>query len=407
MGVCRFVSLAPTAGLQRRGGQPRGPLPGANGSGEDGLRPGRPGLGGEDTCKHIFVLCRGLGRRQRRLIEDNSRIGGALPKNSTRRRPGSRLPEIDPVETDDVVVKRRKPVAMKTPLRHMLMSCAAALVIGVLAPEAQAAPPPENPAAAKPIENPYLAPTPELPKMTRTTERLPLAVMNRVLQPLPADAPPPSPDPRNLEGVWIHSEPHISRFSTTMTGRVVPFSAEGARVITERINADNAGHPIAQAAARCRPAGALKELDLNFPFRILQTPEEIDFIFEEFHSVWQIRMNQKHSIPTKREYGGDSIGWWDGDVLVVEATGFKDSLWLDTAGTPVGPDGKMIYRIRKIDGGKAMEVIVTIDDPQYYTEPWSLARRMVWRPDRFLGEYNCEEEIGADESASAQPAVKP
>jgi len=241
---------------------------------------------------------------------------------------------------------------------------------------------------------PFVTAPPKLPAMIRTQETLPLEVMNKVLQPLPADAPKPSADPRNFEGVWTNAEPNMPHIHTTISGVPVPLNATGAQTMTRRIEADNAGKPIANAMTSCRPPGHIKELTLNFPFRILQSKNEIDFIFEELHSIWQIRMNQPHRTVAKREYNGDSIGHWDGDTLVVENTDFKLPLWLDAAGTPVSEDGKMTYRMRKIDGGYAMEIIVTVDDPKNYTASWSFGRKMVWRPDRFVAEYNCEKQIG-------------
>jgi hypothetical protein len=254
--------------------------------------------------------------------------------------------------------------------------------------------------AAEPSPNPYVTMPPSLPEMARTREQLPLTLMNRVLEPLPADAPAPPADPHNMEGVWTNAQPLISRIRTTMTGVPVPFNQEGARVITERIEADNAGRPVANALNTCRPAGTVRLFDLNFPFRIFQNRDEIDVVFEELHAVLQIRMNQPHHVPARREYSGDAIGHWDGSTLVVDITGFKQGLWLDTAGAPVSEDGTLVQRIRKINGGRELEIITTVEDPKDYTSPWSFARRMTWRPDRYLGEYNCEQQIAPQEAVA-------
>jgi len=31
---------------------------------------------------------------------------------------------------------------------------------------------------------------------------------------------------------------------------------------------------------------------------------------------------------------GDSVGWWEGDALVIDSVGFNDKTWLDRAGLP-------------------------------------------------------------------------
>ena len=43
-----------------------------------------------------------------------------------------------------------------------------------------------------------------------------------------------------------------------------------------------------------------------------------------------------------------------------------------------------------------LEDIFTLDDPTYYTRPWSWARDYAWHPDlTFFAEYNCELQTGA------------
>jgi hypothetical protein len=256
----------------------------------------------------------------------------------------------------------------------------------------------------EPQPAPYVTLPPSVPEMVRTREQKPLTLMNKVLEPLPADAPAPPADPRNLEGVWTNAQPLISRIRTTMTEVPVPFNEAGARVITQRIEADNASKPLANALNTCRPTSTAQLFDLNFPFRIFQSRDEIDLIFEELHSVLQIRMNQPHHISAKREYSGDAIGHWDGTTLVVDVTGFKQGLWLEIAGTPLSQDGTLTVRIRKIDGGRELEIITTVQDAAYYTSPWSFARRMTWRPDRYLGEYNCEQQIAPHEAIAQSGA---
>ena len=139
------------------------------------------------------------------------------------------------------------------------------------------------------------------------------------------------------------------------------------------------------------------------PFQIFQSKDRIDILFEEYHGALQIFMDPAQAAPAG--YMGRSIAHWDGDTLVVETSGFKDGLWLDVNGTPASKDAKLTQRIRKFKTNRwALEVIFTLDDPTYYTRPFSWVRDYAWRPDyAIFREYNCEEQTGAGVDPSLVP----
>lgn len=235
------------------------------------------------------------------------------------------------------------------------------------------------------------------------------AFAQRAMPPLPPDAPKPSTDPQNLEGTWFHRDLLEKWIARTMYEKVVPMNAAAKQTLARREASSKAGKPIANASARCLPTGHPWQLDLNFPFTIVQTPTEIYFLFEEFHGVWKVRMNQPHRPPGReREYMGDSVGVWDGGTLVVDTVGFKEPMWADVAGTPLSRDVRMTHRIRKIDeGGAALEIITTIDDPALYNAKWSMVRTFAWRPDKAVfAEYNCEQQVGGPDGIAAYGLVE-
>ena len=65
------------------------------------------------------------------------------------------------------------------------------------------------------------------------------------------------------------------------------------------------------------------------------------------------------------------MGKWEGDTLVVDSVGFKDSTWLDPVGHPHSEDLHMIERIRRTDP-ETLVFDFTFDDPKVYTKPWGL-----------------------------------
>lgn len=63
----------------------------------------------------------------------------------------------------------------------------------------------------------------------------------------------------------------------------------------------------------------------NNNYQIVQTPDAVVITVEMNHDARIIRLNGKHRTDGVRPYFGDSIGWWDGDTLVVETTNIPRS----------------------------------------------------------------------------------
>ena len=58
--------------------------------------------------------------------------------------------------------------------------------------------------------------------------------------------------------------------------------------------------------------------------RIVQTDDHVMILNEMVHDARIIRLNSEHADPSVRKWLGDSIGWWEGDTLVVDTTNFTD-----------------------------------------------------------------------------------
>lgn len=225
--------------------------------------------------------------------------------------------------------------------------------------------------------------------------------------PLPPGAPEPSPDPRNLDGVWQNGNPLLFQIKTDMYGNRIPFNAAGRKVNDRRVKALKDGLPFFNASAYCLPVGPPWQMDLNTEFHILQSKDRFDIVFDEYHGFIQIAMDPAKAPPAG--YMGRSIGHWEGDTLVVETSGFKYGLWLDVVGTPASKDAKLTQRFRKVKTDQwFLEVTYTLDDPTYYARPWSWARQYSWRPDAAVfREYNCELQTGAKNGMDPSLNIEP
>jgi hypothetical protein len=68
---------------------------------------------------------------------------------------------------------------------------------------------------------------------------------------------------------------------------------------------------------------------------------------------------------------GHSIGRYEGDTLVIETVGIKETAWIDGKGHPHTDALRVEERIRRISPDR-LEIGVTIDDPKTYKKPWKM-----------------------------------
>ena len=119
--------------------------------------------------------------------------------------------------------------------------------------------------------------------------------------------------------------------------------------------------------------------------QIVQTPTEVVILTEMVHDARVVRMNAKHLPPTIRKWLGDSIGWWEGDTLVVETTNFTDK----TRFRGSSPDMKITERFTRVDA-KNLKYRFTVEDPSTWSKPWTGEYTWPGTSERMF-EYACHE----------------
>src|ERR1035441_4539696 len=200
-------------------------------------------------------------------------------------------------------------------------------------------------------------------------------------KPLVANAPEPSPDPRNFDGTWYHSTLLIWEIIKDEFNDDIPIKPAARKAAADRLQSIKGGKPPLNAAAYCLPPGQPWQMELNMPFQIFQTPNRMEVLFEELHGLWSIAIDPTKA-PSSPGYMNPSVAHWDGDTLVVETTKFKEPFWIDLDGTPASKDTKLTMRIRKVKTDHwFLDVEFKVDDPVNYTVPWFFVRAYDWRPD--------------------------
>lgn len=201
----------------------------------------------------------------------------------------------------------------------------------------------------------------------------------------PLQNPAPSEDPRDLGGVWqAMGSADISMH--LLPGEEISFTPYGAQRYK---TIDHMQDPSNQ----CHPLGFFRGMQTAFaPFQIVQSPE-VTMIGMEFVSDFRLIYvdGRKHpdDIYDYPGWMGHSIGRWEGDTLVVDSIGFNDRTWLDTPGLEHSEKLHSIERFQKIDPD-TIEWTVTIEDPVFFTKPFTYAREFK-RQDTRIMSYSCTE----------------
>ena len=137
---------------------------------------------------------------------------------------------------------------------------------------------------------------------------------------------------------------------------------------------------------------------------IMQQPHQVTIIYRHDGQVRRVRMNDRHAPNVIPSVYGDSVGYYEGDTLVIDTIGVKVGplAMVDWYGTPYSDALHVVERYRLIEHeaakeaverhegkngsipgnetdviidpdytGKALQIEFTVDDPGVFTSPWS------------------------------------
>jgi hypothetical protein len=185
-------------------------------------------------------------------------------------------------------------------------------------------------------------------------------------------------------GVW---EPKTFGFMVPNA----PLSAAGQEIVTRNAAAMQSGKIMQTAWVSCRP-GAVSTMTMpREKIVIVSSADEVTILFEMPRMVRRIRLNGSHPDRLESSYVGDSIGRWEGTTLVVDTVGFNGYAELDARGQPTSARLHTVERFTPSADGNSIDIETTIEDPEYYTQPFTIKRSWKKSPARHPYEYDCME----------------
>ena len=190
----------------------------------------------------------------------------------------------------------------------------------------------------------------------------------------------------------------------TAEGTPVPLKPGPAAIVDKRLKDAAAGHPYASTQARCLPPG-MPDMMYEFgPMQYLETPGQITVLRQEFWFFRIVHLGAKHPADPDPSFMGDSVGHWEGDTLVVDTIGLTEKTGVRFV-IPHSEDLHIVERFSLTPQG-TMEDRMTIDDPQVFTHPWSMAMTY-HRLKTPLQEYICENNRNGVDAAGNETSVMP
>ena len=169
----------------------------------------------------------------------------------------------------------------------------------------------------------------------------------------------------------------------------------GSRYLTGIGNAD--GPEALPLSERCilsegKAGPAMQSGLYNNTYQFVQTTDYVMIDVEQMHdariipifaSAIEARANRRPEV--LQQYMGDSVGWYEGDALVVETINVNPQQ-MQQSSTAITKNGKVTEKINNL-GYKCYD---TVEDSDLYSQPWT-AELSFHTSDGHLYEYACHE----------------
>ena len=144
--------------------------------------------------------------------------------------------------------------------------------------------------------------------------------------------------------------------------------------------------------AACWPLGVPRIMTRVWPIQMIQLPTMVQMTTMFNNSVRWIYIDGREHPPEELlvpSFNGHSIGWWEGDTLVVDTIGFGGERQWIQEGIPASDQLHVVERIRMVDDGQGIEIEFTMTDPVNWVGEWKNTKRYARTSDIDIEEHLC------------------
>jgi hypothetical protein len=178
------------------------------------------------------------------------------------------------------------------------------------------------------------------------------------------------------------AHPHVSNEEYRATGRqptlqiadlsnpiLQPWVKEELRKRNELVLA---GKGDLSPAVNCWPVGVPSFLLLTIqPIFFVPGAKEVVLVWQgDHHQMRRIYLTDRHSPHVSPSWFGESIGHYEGDMLVVDTIGLNTRTVTDFFFTPHTDKLHVVERFRVFPDGRTMQASIHVEDPGAFTMGW-------------------------------------
>jgi hypothetical protein len=188
---------------------------------------------------------------------------------------------------------------------------------------------------------------------------------------VPGSASPTTQDPRHIrinnEMARINNLQSNYNIGDVSNANLKQWARDAMKKDNDEVLAGKIAYTAAQS---CHPQGVPAFTLAQGPINIIQTPKKVTIIEESSQMVRHIYLNEQHPADVKPSWLGHSIGWYEGDTLVVDTIGLNTRTFVDSFRTPHTEKLHVVERWRIIEGGHLLQVRIKVEDPDTFEQPW-------------------------------------
>src|SRR6202051_2376961 len=139
-----------------------------------------------------------------------------------------------------------------------------------------------------------------------------------------------------------------------------------AEIVRQHGEISLAGKGYPTPSNQCWPGG-VPYVFWDFLMQMFQEPDRITMIYRHGNQMRRVRMNQPHPAQVTPSWYGDSVGHYEGDLLVIDTVGIKIGPFamVDMYGTPHTEALHVVERYRLLDYDDAKEAIARNDKENF------------------------------------------
>jgi len=195
---------------------------------------------------------------------------------------------------------------------------------------------------------------------------------------------PALPAADSLAGIWeVPVTPLIRSFSEPFSWSLTAKGAEGLGAYDDRTM-----NPQLQCIPRVAPW-----LMIFTGVHKIELGDDIVFIRTEYDTVDRaVHMNVASHEGAEVTHQGHSIGWWEGNVLVVDTTNFADNNSGSARGIRSGSQKHLVERFELDPDRRNSTYRFELEDPEFLAMPVTGEFQLAYRPDLDLLRIRCDVE---------------